>query len=164
MIPFNRDINYSGQQWREIGDPATLAGRDKHYLADKPPHWERMSVELEAPPVPKGPLPIDIDRPGDTAAVRMDIADDVAGAKADGSLAEATLRVLLVNLSSVDEIEFRLNGETLDRAGATKHILVQRVLARLRRVVIARSKAGVERHRDRGEVAKRTHRRATDAR
>ena len=123
LISFNRDINYSGQQWREIGDPATLAGRDKHYLADKPPHWERMAVELEAPPVPKGPLPIDIDQPGDTAAVRMDIADDVSAAKTDGSLAEATLRVLLINLTSVDDIEYRLNGETLDPSGATKHIL-----------------------------------------
>ena len=100
-----------------------MHGRDKHYLADKPPDWEQDAAELDAPPVPKGPLPIEIDQPGDTAAVRMDIADDVAGAKADGSLAEATLRILLVNLTSVDDIEFRLNGETLDRAGATKHIL-----------------------------------------
>ena len=30
---------------------------------------------------------------------------------------------MLVNLTSVDDIEFRLNGETLDRGGATKHIL-----------------------------------------
>ena len=124
LIPFFSDINYSGQQWREIGDPATLHGRDKHYLADKPPEWNTVAAELDAPPVPKGPLPMEIDRPGDTAAVRMDIADDVAGAKADGSLAEATLRIMLVNLTSVDDIEFRLNGETLDRGGATKHILL----------------------------------------
>ena len=161
LIEFNRDINYSGQQWREIGDPATLAGRDKHYLADKPPHWERMAVELEAPPVPKGPLPIDIDQPGDTAAVRMDIADDVAAANADGSLAEATLRILLINLTSVDDIEFRLNGEALDRGRRNQAHPLQRILARLRRFVFSRPEPGLERHRDRGEVPQQAHRRPT---
>ncbi len=123
IIPFSRDINYSGQQWREIGDPDTLEGRNKHYLADKPAEWETNSAEYEAPTVPPGPLPIDLDRPGEAAAIRLDVADDVGNANANGSLEEATLRVLLINLTSLDDVEFRLNGEALDRAAATKHLL-----------------------------------------
>ena len=123
LIRFSRDINYSGQQWREIGDPKTLKGRDKHYLANKTPARKTTATESQPPQAQPGPVPMEIDQPGDTAAVRMDIADDVMGAKAGGNLEEATLRILLVNFTSVDDLEFRLNGETLDRTGATKYIL-----------------------------------------
>ena len=123
IIRFSRDINYSGQQWREIGDPATLEGSDKHYLVDKPPEWDWNAAEYGAPTVPPGPLPIDLDQPGDTASVRVDVADDVASEEAAGRLKGATLRLLLVNFTSLDDLEFRLNGERLDREAATKHIL-----------------------------------------
>jgi hypothetical protein len=100
-----------------------LAGLDKHYLVDKPPDLETLTAELEAPPVPLGPLPVDLFGPGDAANFRIDIADDVQQAVADTYLAEATLRVLIVRLTFEDEEAIRLNGESLDRLAATTRLL-----------------------------------------
>ena len=42
---------------------------------------------------------------------------------ADGSLAEATLRLMIVNLSSLDEVEFELNDSPLDDALVRRKLL-----------------------------------------
>ena len=123
LIAFNRDINYDRQQWKEIGDPAVLAGHNKHYLVDKPQEWEASAAEFGAPPVPRGPLPIELSSPGDSTTLSINIADDVSKAKSDGTLESATLRMMIEELTSLDDVEFRLNGEVLDRAAANVHIL-----------------------------------------
>jgi hypothetical protein len=123
MIPFNRDIEYNRRQWKEIADPDLLAGLDKHYLVDSPPDWRSFAAELDAPPVPQGPLPVELAEPGESASFRIDVVDDVRSAAGNGSLLDATLRLMIVHLTGLDEITIRLNGETLDRNTACTRLL-----------------------------------------
>ena len=123
VIEFFRDADYDRQPWKEIGDPAAIAGLNKHYLVDNPFDWDVMTEELGAPSVPPGPLPIALEKPGDSAEVPIDIADDIHAAIANGSLAEATLRLMIENLSSLDEVDFALNGKSLDESLVRRRLL-----------------------------------------
>ena len=49
--------------------------------------------------------------------------DDVRSAAGNGSLLDATLRLMIVRLTGLDEITIRLNGETLDRNTACTRLL-----------------------------------------
>jgi len=123
LIEFVRDSDYDHQPWREIADPALLSRKNKHYLVDNPHNWQGVANEMGAPPIPKGPLPVDLMNPGDTANVTIDIADDIKQAAIDGAFEKATLRILVVNLTSIDSIEFSLNGMQLDFNAAQKKLL-----------------------------------------
>jgi len=123
LIEFFRDSNYDRQPWREIGDPVAIAERDKHYLVDNPYDWDVMTEELGAPSIPPGPLPIELAKTGDSTEIRIDIADDVQAAALEGSLAEASLRLMIVNLSALDVVEFELNGSPLDNATVRRRLL-----------------------------------------
>ncbi len=123
VIEFFRDSDYDRQPWKEIGDPAAIASLNKHYLVDNPFDWDVMTEELGAPSIPPGPLPIALAKPGDSTEVPIDIADDIQAAAAEGSLAEATLRLMIVNLSSLDKVEFALNDTPLDEALIRKRLL-----------------------------------------
>ena len=123
LIEFNRDLGYDRQPWKEIGDPELIKKRNKHYLVDHPHDWEVAALELGGPSIPPGPLPVSLEKAGDSAEIPIDIADDVAAARADGSLAQATLRVMIVNLSALDDVTFALNGTQLDSASAQQRLL-----------------------------------------
>ena len=123
VIEFFRDSDYDRQPWKEIGDPAAIATLNKHYLVDNPFDWDVMTEELGAPSVPPGPLPIALEKSGDSAEVPIDIADDIQAAVANGSLAEATLRLMIENLSSLDEVDFALNGKSLDESLFRRRLL-----------------------------------------
>ena len=123
VIEFFRDSDYDRQPWKEIGDPASIASLNKHYLVDNPFDWDVMTEELGAPSVPPGPLPIALAKSGDSTDVPIDIADDTQAAIADGTLAEATLRVMIVNLTSLDEVDFALNDNPLDDALVRRRLL-----------------------------------------
>ena len=60
---------------------------------------------------------------GDEVEVSVDIADDLASASRDRALKAATLRLLIEQLTSLDELQFELNGHTLDPSLARKHQL-----------------------------------------
>ena len=100
-----------------------IAERDKHYLVDNPYDWDVMTEELGAPSIPPGPLPIELAKTGDSTEIRIDIADDVQAAVSEGSLAEASLRLMIVNLSALDVVEFELNGSPLDNATVRRRLL-----------------------------------------
>ena len=124
VIEFFRDSDYDRQPWKEIGDPGVPSrGLNKHYLVDNPFDWDVMTEELGAPSVPPGPLPITLEKSGDSAEVPIDIADDIQAAIAGGSLAEATLRLMIENLSLLDEVDFALNGHSLDDAPVRRRLL-----------------------------------------
>ena len=123
IIEFSRDAAYDREPWKEIADPRLIARRDKHYLVDKPDSWQTFADELGEPPVPPGPLPVDLSDPGDIADIQIDVADDVAGAVAENALAEATLRLMIVNLTARDQISFELNGTPVDRSAADVHLM-----------------------------------------
>ena len=133
VIEFFRDSDYDRQPWKEIGDPAAIASLNKHYLVDNPFDWDVMTEELGAPSVPPGPLPIALEKPGDSAEVPIDIADDVQTAIADGLLSEATLRVMIVNLSCPGRCGLCAERQPARRRPCPPEAAVQRLLARVRR-------------------------------
>ena len=110
LIPFTRDLHYDRQPWKEIADPDLIARRDKHYLVDQR-EWAG------------GPLPATLAGAGDEVEVSVDIGDDLASAAQDGALKAATLRLLIEQLTALDELQIDLNGHTLDPSLARKHQL-----------------------------------------
>ncbi len=123
LIQFNRSLAYSRKPWKEIADPEVMSRRSKHYLVDHPHQLEVLKYELGSYTVPPGPLPIDLAGPGDQATVRVDVSDDLEGAKADGALDGATLRLLIVHLTAQDDVEVSLNGQALDISAAYRRLL-----------------------------------------
>ena len=98
-----RDRDYSRLPWKEIGDPDLIARKDKHYLVDQQV-WD------------SGPLPIELASIGDSTRVSVDVADDLDTAPEEGSLKEASLRLLVDHLTPLDQLEIRLNEELLKTA------------------------------------------------
>ena len=98
-----RDRDYSRLPWKEIGDPDLIARKDKHYLVDQQV-WD------------SGPLPIELASVGDSTRVSVDVADDLDAASKEGSLKEASLRLLVDHLTPLDQLEIRLNEELLKTA------------------------------------------------
>ena len=113
-IKFAKDDRDDPQSWREIGDPDVLAGLDKHY-----------TVGLSGR---GGSLPVEIAVPGDTVQIQLDVADDLSSAP---QRPKAALRVLVEQLTSLDDVRFELNEAHLDAASAT--LQLRRLLARLPR-------------------------------
>jgi len=123
LIPFNRSLAYSRRPWKEIADPEGMSRRNKHYLVDHPHQLEVMKNELGSYTVPPGPLPINLGGPGEQATVRVDISDDLEGAKADGMLDGARLRLMIVHLTAQDDIDISLNGQALDMSTVDRRLL-----------------------------------------
>jgi len=123
IIPFEIDLNYDRQAWKEIANHKTIANLNKHYLVDNKPYGEIFARELGSPTIPSSPLPVCLAGQGDLAEISIDIADDVNEAESTGSLLEATLRIMIVNLTAEDELNFKLNGEPLNRSAAQTQLL-----------------------------------------
>ena len=123
LISFNRDIDYDGQQWKDIGDPRLLVGRSKHYLVDNPHDRDAISPEYGGATIPAGPLPVNLNVAGDSAEIPIDVGDDLASGMADGSLESAILRLMIVNLTAQDDVSFVLNGTSLDGACKSRRLL-----------------------------------------
>ena len=110
LISFTRDLHYDRQPWKELADPDLIARKDKHYLLDQR-EWAG------------GPLPATLAGAGDETEVSVDIADDLTSAATDGVLKAATLRLLVEQLTALDELQIDLNGHTLDPSLARRHQL-----------------------------------------
>lgn len=102
-IKHYRDYSFDRQSWKEIGDPAVLAHKDKHYIV--------------GPKERGGPLPLNLSQAGDATELNVEIADDPAAAGA-----QATLRLMIEQLTSLDHLELRLNGTSLDLSSAKKRL------------------------------------------
>lgn len=108
FLKFDRDDRFDRQSWKEIGDPQVLAHKNKHYLVGPQKHG--------------GPLPLNLLQAGNHAEMNVEIADDLAAAQKDGTLKSATLRLMIVQLTKLDELDIRLNGQPLDIATAKKRL------------------------------------------
>lgn len=106
FLKFSQDDHFDRQSWKEIGSPEVLARKDKHYLVGPVGHG--------------GCLPIHLSNPGYQAKIDVEIADNIQGAHRDGSLGGATLRLMIEQLTSLDRIEFQIDGIPLDLNAATK--------------------------------------------
>jgi len=102
-IKHYRDDTFDRQSWKEIGDPAVLARKDKHYIV--------------GPQGRGGPLPLNLAQAGDSVELNVEIADDPTT-----SHAQATLRLMIEQLTTLDHLELRLNGTSLDLASAKKRL------------------------------------------
>ncbi|WP_395744679.1 family 10 glycosylhydrolase [Prosthecobacter sp.] len=102
-IKHYRDAAFDRQSWKEIGDPAVLAHKDKHYIV--------------GPQGRGGPLPLALAQAGDKAEINVEIADDPAA-----SSAQVTLRLMIEQLTMLDKIDIRLNGAALDVSAAKKRL------------------------------------------
>jgi hypothetical protein len=108
FLKFDRDDRFDRQSWKEIGDPRVLARLDKHYLV--------------GPKNRGGSLPTPLAAAGDKTEINVEIADDVSQALADGALRSATLRLLIEQLTALDQVDVQLNGAPLDLATASKRL------------------------------------------
>lgn len=106
------------QALREIGDPATLAGKDKHYVVT-------LDMRLRTPEAGGDKqLPADLAEDGAERRFTFTIGDDLASAEQEGLLHKLTLRVTfdkgldIVRLVRI--IRFRLNGRMLQNGSIRK--------------------------------------------
>ena len=107
-LKFYRDDKFDRQSWKEIGDPLVLARKDKHYIV--------------GPEGRGGTLPLKLAQAGDSVTINVEIADDLAAARHDSALRETTLRLMIEQLTSLDQLDIQLNGATLDLASAKKRL------------------------------------------
>lgn len=99
FLKFSADDKFDRQHWKEIGTPEALEHLDKHYLVG---------------PVGRGgSLPIELAVAGSKTEINVEIADEVR-ARTDAWKAHATLRLEVEQLTSLDQLDIRLNGTKLD--------------------------------------------------
>jgi hypothetical protein len=107
-LKYYRDDKFDRQSWKEIGDPQVLAHKDKYYIVGPQKHG--------------GPLPLNLAKAGDAQEINVEIADDLEGARHDGILRAATLRIMIEQLTSLDQLDVQFNGTPLDLASAKKRL------------------------------------------
>ena len=96
---------------KEMADPEMMARRDKKYQVTRRMEWS--GRELPQFTYPKQlPCPLKLSQ---GATIRIQVDDDIAAARKDGSLAGITLRLRINNVSPPDELEVKLNGESLSQ-------------------------------------------------
>ncbi|HSI13327.1 MAG TPA: family 10 glycosylhydrolase [Chthoniobacter sp.] len=108
FLKFDRDDKFDRQSWKEIGDPQVLSRKDKHYLVGPQKHG--------------GVLPLPLAKAGDAQEINVEIADDLDAARKDGVLRTVTLRMMVEQLTTLDQLQLTLNGQPLDLASATKRL------------------------------------------
>ena len=99
-----------------MADPNKISKLNKHYLLDYDWQSEEFNTELSGPTVPKAPLPAKLDKAGDSINLKMDIADDPT----DDSIKSVVFRILIDNLTSLDVLDYKINGTKIDHT--KKHI------------------------------------------
>lgn len=104
-LKFVKVHEFQPQSWKELGDAELLARLDKHYVT--------------GPAGRGGSLPKTVGGAGDEVSIDIDIADsfEPGGASAP---AQATLRIMVEHLTSLDHLIYELNGHQLDSRRAVK--------------------------------------------
>jgi hypothetical protein len=103
FLKYSADDKFDPQHWKEIGDPETLARKDKHYLVG---------------PVGRGGnLPLTLATGSDPDSANVEIADDPSAAGY-----RAVLRVEIEQLTDLDNLKIRFNGALLDRTRAIERL------------------------------------------
>ena len=96
---FNAFHSTPFDRWLEIGDPLTMAGKDKIFGADRFHDDSRLSKAQE----------LALER-GEPLSARFQVGEDVASAEVSG----LRFRLHLWDYSTVDKIDVRLNGKPLN--------------------------------------------------
>ena len=134
---FNHCPNKPSAQFRELGDPETLAGLDKLFAVENEPssYWGHSICVMDSSAAhddpyghganigvkPKGRfLPATLEPEEDNIFV-LKVGDDIRRAARDRSLETAVLQAQIGEPSALDAVEVRLNGKRLaelERAAA----------------------------------------------
>jgi len=104
LIRYIEDATYTHASWNDIARPDTLRYLDKHYLAGR-----RGILAV---------LPVTLDKALDAVSVIVELADDFA----DEPKPNAVLRVLIEQLTTLDELTFLINHVPLSEAAGTRRI------------------------------------------
>jgi len=108
MYLFNHFPNQPSPQFKELGDPVTLAKLDKLFAIDNSywtSVWGGHSQAIEHDHV----LPVSVPGDGSEVIAGLPVGDDIAGSTKNGSLAGLTMRVQLSTPAAVDTVRVRLN-------------------------------------------------------
>ncbi len=92
---------------RELGHPEVFGRYEKRYTLQP-----REGVADEPTTTPERQVPVELEE-GQTHRVTIRVADDLAGAKADGEMRKPILTLRFSFFCIEDEIEFRINGRPL---------------------------------------------------
>ena len=128
-----------GRQWRELGSPETLRGKDKLYFATvryghrgygKPSFWladgERFTkVDLVYPDNPRKVAP------GDTLEIDLHVGDEGAGANGSGVEPDVQCRLWMPDTTGPEELDVALNGAVLAASEFSEGWLVYPVSPRV---------------------------------
>ena len=113
---FTLPVEWKRRMLTQLADPESLARRNKRYELD---HTDRISYGghggafRNAAPAVQLPVALERTLTGRGPVLRMDIADDVEAAAAEGALGSCVLGLLLDNFSPLDELDVRFNGVAL---------------------------------------------------
>ena len=105
FLKFSADDKFDRQHWKEIGDPATLEYKNKHYIV--------------GPTGRGGTLPNILEGPGAKSETNVEIADKLEASIEKGIAVHAVLRLKVEQLTIADQITIKLNGVVLNRNSAT---------------------------------------------
>ena len=113
---FAQASSWKQQLFREIADSRKLERLDKRYQVDtrrwRAGSWGSHGGAFSSA-VPAVQLPVLLSEAEPGPALWLSISDDLEAAQTDGSLSKAFLRLQFDDLTSRDEMEVTLNGETL---------------------------------------------------
>ena len=115
FVPYALPTEWIRRLLNQISDPETLATLNKRYEID---HADRIAYGghggafRNAVPAAQLPVVLHETPSGRGQILRMDIADNLAAAKANGSLDRCVLGLLVDNFTPLDELEVRFNEET----------------------------------------------------
>ena len=99
---------------KEMTDPELMARRDKKYQVTRRLEWS--GSELPQFTYPKQlPCPLKESTDGTGSTIRIQVDDDISGARGEGSLAGLTLRIRINNITPLDDLEVTLNGSSLPK-------------------------------------------------
>ena len=99
-----------------MADPNKISKLNKNYLLDYDWKSEELKTELSGKNVKKEKLKVKLDKDGDSINLKMDIADDPT----DDSIKSVVFRILINNLTSLDVLDYKINGTKIDHT--KKHI------------------------------------------
>lgn len=122
LYEFQCDVHYDHRSWYELADPVLLSSLDKQYVVDDRRATRGAGTQLGIKTVPDAQIPVDLARPGDIADIVFDIADEPDGGAGKIRPKNATLRLMISQHTSLDELNIELNDRRLDWSSGCRKI------------------------------------------
>ena len=123
LYEFQTDVHFDHGPWYELRDPVSLASLDKHYVVDDRRALRGAGTQLGSKTVPDPQIPVELARPGDSADILFDLADEPNGGVGGTQPRGATLRLMIRQHTSMDELIVELNDRRLDWSSGCRHLL-----------------------------------------